>query len=96
MRSTITLACGIRGVNSLRDRYCKTEAEAKAVLNHAYKMWNGAKKYNEKGERYETSEAAPGIGVSLVCTKETDKEQEIVGHIIRKRIVTEWETVERE
>lgn len=84
------------GVNSLQDRYCKTEEEAHRVLNHAYKKWNGMKLYNEKGERYETSEAAPGIGVSLVCTKETDRDHEIVGHVIRKRIVSDWETVEKE
>lgn len=83
------------GVTRINDRYCKTEEEAKAVLNYAYKMWNGVKKYNENGERYETSEAAPGIGVSLVCTKETDRDQEIIGHVIRKRTVTEWETVEK-
>ena len=82
------------GVNSITDRYCKTLEEAKRVLAHAYKLWNGVKLYNEKGERYETTEAAPGIGVSLVCTKETDEDHRIVKHIIRRRVVTEWEVVE--
>ena len=77
-------------------RYVTTLDEAKAVLDNAYKLWNRTHTYNSKGERYETSEAAPGIGVSLVCTPETDERHRIVKHIIKKRIVTEWEIVEEE
>lgn len=82
------------GRKSLATRYVKTLEEAKKVLDNAYKTWNGVHVYNEKGERYEISEAAPGIGVSLVCTKETDDRMRIVKHVIQKRLVTDWENVE--
>ena len=74
--------------------YVRTPDEAKKVLDHAYKKWNGVHIYNEKGERYETQEAAPGIGVTMVCTKKLDDDMRIVKHIIQKRLVTDWETVE--
>ena len=74
-------------------RYVKTEAEAKAVLDRAYQMRNGKKFYNENGERI-TTQSAGMIGVSMVHTKESDKAHEIVKHRIRKRLVTDWEIVE--
>lgn len=77
-------------------RYVGTLEEAKKVLDHAYKMWNGVHVYNEKGERYETNEAAPGIGVTMVLTKELDDRQRIVKHVIQKRLVTDWETIDWE
>ncbi len=77
-----------------RKRYADSEEEAKKVLNKAYEMWNGEKVYNEKGERYDT-ESVGCIGITTVSTKETDAEQKIVEHIIRKRTVTDWETVEK-
>lgn len=73
-------------------RYVTTEAEARKVLAYAYKLWNGEKAYNEKGERYETS-ACGGIGITTVSTKKTDEDMQIVAHIIRKRTVTDWEEV---
>ena len=82
------------GVKNFKDQYCKSEDEAKAVLNHAYKLWNGKKTYNSKGERYETQKCGM-IGVDLVCTKDEDKRLELVEYKIRKRTVTEWETVEK-
>lgn len=78
----------------LGDKFYPTREAAEKALDHAYALWNGVHVYNSKGERYETTEAAPGIGVSLVCTKETDEQHRIVKHIIRKRYVSEWETVE--
>lgn len=82
------------GVTSAHDQYCRTEEEARKVLDCVYKKFNGVHVYNAKGERYETSEAAPGIGVSVVMTKEDDRAFRIVKHIIRKRTVTDWEVVE--
>ena len=78
----------------LGDRYVGSETQARQVLNNAYTIWNGEKFYNEKGERYETQKAG-SLGVTLVSTKETDEDMRIVKHIIRKRTVTDWETVER-
>lgn len=74
-------------------RYVKTEAEAKAVLDRAYQMRNGAKVYDSNGERI-TTHSAGMIGVNMVHTKESDKAHEIVKHRIRKRLVTDWELVE--
>lgn len=78
------------------NRYYPTREAAQKALDHAYWLWNRVHVYNSKGERYETTEAAPGIGVSLVCTPETDGWMRIVKHIIQKRYVTEWDTVEEE
>lgn len=77
-----------------KKRYADSEEEAKAILNKAYEMWNGEKIYNEKGERYETEKAGL-VGVTTVSTRETDEHQKIVEHIIKKRIVTDWEIVEK-
>ena len=82
------------GQKSIHDQYCSSEEEARKVLDYVYMKFNGVHTYNAKGERYETSEAAPGIGVSVVITKQDDDDFRIVKHIIRKRIVTEWEVVE--
>ena len=76
-------------------RYVRTKEEAEKVLDNAYKLWNGEHIYNEKGERYETHEAGM-IGVTTVNTRESDDDLRIVKHIIQKRIVTEWETIEEE
>lgn len=76
-------------------RYVGSEEEARAVLENAYRHWNGDKTYNEKGERYTTHEAGC-IGIATVHTKETDDDMVIVEHIIKKRTVTEWETIEKE
>lgn len=78
------------GVNSISDRYCKTEQEAKAVLANAYRKWNGLKHYGADGKRVERVDEWSCI----VCDKNTDANMEIVKHKIRKRIVTDWETVE--
>lgn len=75
-------------------RYYPTKEAAQKALNHAYQLWNKKHIYNSKGERYEVQEAAPGIGISTVHTKETDRDMEIVKHIIQKRYVTKWETEE--
>ena len=82
------------GVKSLTDRFCKTEEEAQAVLANAYKKWNGKKVYNADGKRSELVDSVNGIGVSLVSDREQDHRMEIIAHKIRKRIVTEWETIE--
>ena len=76
-------------------RYVKTEAEAREVLNEAYELWNGKKFYNENGERYETQQVGL-IGISTVHTRKTDEEHMITKHRLRKRIVTEWEIVEED
>ena len=73
---------------------CKTEEEAQAVLANAYKKWNSKKVYNADGKRSELVDSINGIGVSLVSDKDMDHRMEIIAHKIRKRIVTEWETVE--
>lgn len=73
-------------------RYVTTLDEAKAVLEHAYKLWNKKHTYNSKGERYERIDE----WTSIQCTPETDERHRIVKHIIKKRIVTEWEVVEEE
>lgn len=75
-------------------RYVKTKEQAIEVLNNAYKLWNGEKIYNAKGERYETQSCGM-IGISTVHTKETDEDMRIVEHIIQKRVVTEWETIDK-
>ena len=77
-------------------RYVNTIEDAQKVLKHAYKQWNSPHRYNSEGRRYETSEAAPGIGISLVCTPETDNNHRIVKHIIKHRTVTEWDVIEEE
>lgn len=76
-------------------RYVKTIEEAKRVLNYAYKLWNGTKVYDSDGKRIETSEIGnSGLGISIVSTKDDDRRQEIVKHIIQKRMVSDWDTVE--
>lgn len=82
------------GVKSINDRFCKTEEEAHKVLENAYRKWNGKKVYNVDGKRSELVDSINGIGVSLVSDREQDHRMEIVAHKIRKRIVTEWETIE--
>ena len=79
--------------HSLSRRYAKSEAEARAALNHAYEIFNGVKLYDSNGKRYEYQQAGM-IGVSLECDKKIDHDMEIVEHMIKKRIVTDWETVE--
>lgn len=81
------------GVISLADKYCKTEKEANAVLEFAYNKFNRQHGYNMNGERYETSEAAPGIGIATVIAPELDDALTIVEHVIKKRTVTDWETI---
>ena len=56
------------GQRSLRDVYCNSEDEAKAVLDNAFMIWNTDKKH--------------------------DEETHITDYKIRKRLVTDWETVE--
>ena len=73
-------------------RYVRTEDEARRVLNHAYELWNGEKVYDANGKRYETH-AAGALGVNVEHTRETDDRMKIVAHIIKKRTVTEWETI---
>lgn len=82
--------------NKLGDRYCKSEAEARKVLDYAYTLFNGTHCYNAKGERYETDEVARGVRVGTVFTKEDDIALSIVRHRIQKRVVTDWEIVEME
>lgn len=77
------------GVKSLNDRYCKSEQEARAVLANAFRKWNGAKQYDADGKRREQMDI-----VTLVSDREMDERMEIVHHMIRKRIVTDWETTE--
>lgn len=79
----------------MRDRYCATEAEAHRVLNYAYKKWNGKKIYDDDGKRREESNAGGSIRITVVCNRDTDHDMEIIAHVIRKRIVTEWETTEQ-
>lgn len=74
-------------------RYARTEEEARRALNYVYKERNGEKLYDENGKRYEYMPTG-SIGVSIECTKETDEDQKIVKHIIKKRIVTDWEVIE--
>lgn len=75
--------------------YVKTKEEAKKVLENAYRIWNGEKQYDSNGERREVNEiGASGLGVSVVCTKETDDDMRIVRHMIKRRYVTDWEVME--
>lgn len=76
-------------------RYASTKEEAHRILDYVYRMWNGEKAYNEKGERYETNSCG-GIGITTVSTKKTDDNLRIVSHILRKRRVTDWEVIEEE
>jgi hypothetical protein len=82
------------GIKSINDRFCKTEEEAHKVLENAYRKWNGKKVYNADGKRSELVDSVNGIGVSLVSDREQDHLMEIVAYKIRKRIVTDWETIE--
>lgn len=82
------------GVTKFNDRYSKTEQEARNVLDFAYKKWNGKKFYDADGKRRELVDSCGGLGVELVCDSATDHRMEIVRHKIRKRIVTDWETVD--
>ena len=82
------------GVKSINDRYCGTEEEAQKVLANAYRKWNGVKVYNADGKRSELVDCINGIGVSLVSDKKQDYRMQIIAHKIRKRVVTEWETIE--
>ena len=80
---------------SINDRYCKTEEEAQKVLANAYKLWNGEKAYNADGKRSEVVSVIEGLGsISVESDRKLDHDMEIVAHKIRKRIVTDWETVE--
>ena len=78
----------------LSERYANTLEEAQEILDYAYKLCNGKKTYNSKGERYETHTAGM-IGISVVHDARSDHDQEIVGHVIKKRTVTEWEVVDK-
>ena len=75
------------------DRYVRTEDEARRVLDYAYRLRNGERFYDADGKRYE-HHAAGTLGIGVECTRETDAALKIVGHIIKKRIVTEWEVVD--
>lgn len=77
----------------LSERYASTLEEAKEVLNYAYKLWNGKKVYDSNGKRYETHTAGM-IGISVEHDVKSDRDQEIVRHVIKKRTVTEWEVVD--
>ena len=81
-------------VTNANDRYCKTRQEAFNVLDHAYKKWNGSRVYDINGKRHEQMDIGGGFGATLVSDKKMDHDMEIVRHKIRKRIVTDWETVE--
>ena len=93
-KDTWTNALGWVKGTKLGQRYVKTKAEAVKVLNNAYQMWNGEKVYDSNGKRYETTQAGC-IGVTTEHTRKTDHDLENVEHIIKKRVVTDWETVER-
>lgn len=80
---------------SINDKYCKTEEEAQKVLTYAYKLWNGKKAYNAAGKRSEVASVIKGLGsISVESDRKIDHDMEIVAHKIRKRVVTDWETVE--
>lgn len=79
--------------NTMSQRYVKTLEEAKKVLNNAYKIWNKEKIYDENGKRYEMQKCGC-IGISIESTKETDHGLEIIKHVIKKRLVTDWEVIE--
>lgn len=74
-------------------RYVTTEEEARKVLEYAYQLWNGTKTYDSNGKRYEHSKVGM-IGVSIESTRKSDRDHEIVSHVIQRRTVTEWEEVE--
>ena len=78
------------GRKDVNDRYCESEEEAKAVLANAFRKWNGTKRYDENGKRVQRVDE----WTSVVSDRETDAGMEIVKHKIKKRIVTDWETVE--
>lgn len=77
----------------VKSRYAKSEEEARRALDYVYQLFNGEKLYDRNGKRYEHQNAGH-IGISIECTKETDADQMIVAHYIKKRIVTEWEVIE--
>lgn len=77
-----------------KSTFAKTEQEARDVLAYAYKLWNGEKAYDAEGKRYETSAVGP-FGVTMVSDKKIDDDLRIVEHVIRKRIVTDWEVIEK-
>ena len=78
------------------NRYYPTRKDAEKALAHAYEIWNGVKQYRADGTREKLVDAVNGIGVSMVIDRRTDESMRIVKHIIQKRMVTEWETVEEE
>ena len=77
------------------NRYYKTREDAQKALDHAYEIWNGEKHYRADGTREEVVDVVNGMGVSLISDRKTDEDMKIVTHIIQKRMVTEWETVEK-
>lgn len=80
------------GSKGLGHRYVKTESEAREVLANAYQLWNSEQIYDMNDERI-TTETVGMIGISMVHTKKSDEDLMIIEHRIRKRIVTDWETV---
>lgn len=70
-------------------RYASSEEEAKAILNHAYRLWNKEHVYGADGKRYENSTAGM-LGISVECDKKTDDAQRIVSYVIKRRKVTDW------
>lgn len=74
-------------------RYAKSEEEAKAILNYAYRLWNGEKVYGDDGKRYEHTSAGM-FGISIECDKKTDEAQRIVAHVIKRRKVTDWKVTD--
>ena len=75
-------------------RYYKTREDAQKALDNAYKILNGKKQYDANGRREELVDCVNGLGISLVADKRIDDDLRIVKHIIQKRMVTDWETIE--
>lgn len=78
----------------LSHKYVKTEKEAREILDNAYSKFNKEFKYNADGKRYEHQQAG-SFGIAIECDAKSDDRMRIASHIIKKRIVTEWEVAEQ-
>lgn len=74
------------------NRYYPTRKDAEKALAHAYEIWNGEKRYDDDGKRRVVQDQ----WVSMVTDRKQDERMMIVKHIIQKRYVTPWETIEEE
>lgn len=68
---------------------------AKADLRKFIEQNDPSKKvYGKNGKRYESCGSAGGLGMSIECDKDTDRDMEVVDWYIKEREVTPWVKLE--